>query len=92
MRNAVRLLCLIALILLSPASALVPRPAAGAARRGRTIRLVLLIAVDQFRYDYLTRFRGEYTSGLNRLLTEGADFTNAFSNTTPPSRPSAIRR
>jgi hypothetical protein len=39
---------------------------------------VLLIAVDQFRYDYLTRFRSEYTSGFNRLLTDGADFTNAF--------------
>jgi predicted AlkP superfamily pyrophosphatase or phosphodiesterase len=44
---------------------------------GPDIRLVLLIAVDQFRYDYLTRFRGEYTSGLKRLLTEGAVFTNA---------------
>ena len=77
MRNAVRLLCLIALILLSPA---VPRsaPAPQAQAQGPTIRLVLLIAVDQFRYDYLTRFRAEYTSGLNRLLTEGADFTNAF--------------
>ncbi len=77
MRNAVRLLCLIALILLAPA---VPRsaPAPQAQAQGPTIRLVLLIAVDQFRYDYLTRFRGEYTSGLNRLLTEGADFTNAF--------------
>ena len=41
------------------------------------IRLVLLIAVDQFRYDYLTRFRGEYSSGLARLLTAGAVFTNA---------------
>ena len=41
------------------------------------IRLVLLIAVDQFRYDYLTRFRSEYTDGFKRLLTEGAVFTNA---------------
>ena len=41
------------------------------------IRLVLLIAVDQFRYDYLTRFRSEYTAGLAQLLTRGADFTNA---------------
>src|SRR5687767_5828800 len=43
----------------------------------RDIRLVLLIAVDQFRYDYLTRFRSEYTDGIKRLLTEGAVFTNA---------------
>jgi hypothetical protein len=41
------------------------------------IRLVLLIAVDQFRYDYLTRFRGEYTDGIKRLLTDGAVFTDA---------------
>jgi predicted AlkP superfamily pyrophosphatase or phosphodiesterase len=41
------------------------------------IRLVLLIAVDQFRYDYLTRFRGDFTSGFKRLLTEGAVFTDA---------------
>ena len=41
------------------------------------IRLVLLIAVDQFRYDYLTRFRGEFTSGFKRLLTDGAVFTDA---------------
>jgi hypothetical protein len=33
--------------------------------------------VDQFRYDYLTRFRSEYTSGFKQLLTQGAVFTNA---------------
>ncbi len=41
------------------------------------IRLVLLIVVDQFRYDYLTRFRSDYTDGFKRLLTDGAVFTNA---------------
>jgi predicted AlkP superfamily pyrophosphatase or phosphodiesterase len=41
------------------------------------IRLVLLIAVDQFRYDYLTRFREDFTSGFKRLLTGGAVFTDA---------------
>jgi len=40
-------------------------------------KLVLAIVVDQFRYDYLTRFRGEYRGGFKRLLTEGAVFTNA---------------
>ncbi len=34
-------------------------------------KLVLLIAIDQFRYDYLTRFREQYTGGLQRLLTRG---------------------
>jgi predicted AlkP superfamily pyrophosphatase or phosphodiesterase len=43
----------------------------------RDIRLVLLIAVDQFRFDYLTRFRADYTDGLKRLLTDGAVFTDA---------------
>ncbi|MEO7650939.1 MAG: alkaline phosphatase family protein [Bryobacteraceae bacterium] len=40
-------------------------------------KLVLAIAVDQFRYDYLQRFRSEYTGGLNRLMTRGAVFPNA---------------
>ena len=40
-------------------------------------KLVLAIAIDQFRYDYLTRYRSEYTGGLSRLLTNGAVFTNA---------------
>jgi hypothetical protein len=40
-------------------------------------KLVVAIVVDQFRYDYLTRFRGEYHAGLERLLTRGAVFTNA---------------
>jgi hypothetical protein len=42
------------------------------------IRLVLLVAVDQFRYDYLTRFAGEYTGGLARLQRRGASFTQAY--------------
>jgi hypothetical protein len=44
---------------------------------GTDIRLVLLIAVDQFRYDYLTRFRTDYSAGIKRLLTDGAVFTDA---------------
>src|SRR5690349_4707858 len=40
-------------------------------------KLVLAISIDQFRYDYLLRFRGEYKEGLDRLLTHGAVFTNA---------------
>jgi predicted AlkP superfamily pyrophosphatase or phosphodiesterase len=49
-----------------------PRPVAPAKPK-----LVLAIVVDQFRYDYLTRFRSEYHAGFNRLLTKGAIFTNA---------------
>ncbi len=31
-------------------------------------KLVVAIVIDQFRYDYLTRFRSEYTGGLKRML------------------------
>jgi len=46
-------------------------------------KLVLGIVIDQFRYDYLTRFRADYHGGLERLLTHGADFTNAFYGQVP---------
>ena len=42
------------------------------------VKLVLLIAVDQFRYDYLTRFKSEYTGGFAQFLTRGATFTQAY--------------
>jgi predicted AlkP superfamily pyrophosphatase or phosphodiesterase len=41
-------------------------------------KMVIGIVIDQFRYDYLTRFRGDYSGGLARMLTRGAVFTNAF--------------
>jgi predicted AlkP superfamily pyrophosphatase or phosphodiesterase len=44
----------------------------------QTPKLVIAIAVDQFRYDYLLRFRSEYKQGLDLLLTHGAVFTNAY--------------
>ena len=41
-------------------------------------RLVLLIVVDQFRYDYLTRFGDLFGSrGIGRLLRAGASWTKA---------------
>ena len=41
-------------------------------------RLVLLIAVDQFRYDYLERFGDLFVqNGLRRLLREGASWTQS---------------
>lgn len=52
-----------------------PRP--GASRVDRPARLVVAITVDQFRYDYLTRFRKDYKGGLARLLERGAVFTDA---------------
>ena len=41
-------------------------------------KLVVVIVIDQFRYDYLTRFRSDYTGGFDRLLKTGAVFTNAY--------------
>ena len=40
-------------------------------------KLVLAIVIDQFRYDYLLRFRADYHSGLARMLDNGAVFTDA---------------
>jgi predicted AlkP superfamily pyrophosphatase or phosphodiesterase len=40
-------------------------------------KLVLAIVVDQFRYDYLLRFGGEYNAGLRQLIRNGAFFSNA---------------
>jgi predicted AlkP superfamily pyrophosphatase or phosphodiesterase len=40
-------------------------------------RLVLLVAVDQLRWDYLVRFREGFRGGFARLLAGGAVFTNA---------------
>ncbi len=56
-----------------------PRPPlTTAAAPGPAIRLIVLVAVDQFRADYLERFAAEYTGGLQRLLARGAVFTNAY--------------
>ena len=49
----------------------------------RKPKLVVLVVVDQFRYDYLTRYRADYTGGFSRLLTRGAVFTNARYNHVP---------
>jgi len=55
------------------------RPAPGASSvASKRPRLVLLIVVDQFRYDYLTRFGDLFTSrGLGRLMREGASWVEA---------------
>jgi len=40
-------------------------------------KLVLAIVIDQFRYDYLLRFRKDYKSGFVRMLDHGANYTDA---------------
>jgi len=49
----------------------------GLAAAPRKPKLIVAIVIDQFRYDYLTRFRAEYKSGFARLLDRGAVFTDA---------------
>lgn len=39
-------------------------------------RLVVLIAVDQFRPDYLVRYNRQFTGGFRRLLDQGVVFLN----------------
>lgn len=54
-----------------------------AARSARP-RLVLLIVVDQFRYDFLERFGDLFVpNGLKRLMTDGASWTQANYDHTP---------
>ena len=40
-------------------------------------KLILAVAVDQFRYEYLLRFRADYTAGFKRILEQGAVFDDA---------------
>ena len=74
---------------LSPAallSAQQPRPARRSGVRTDKVaptkdsrpRLIVLIVVDQFRYDYLTRFGNLFGArGIGRLMREGASWTEA---------------
>jgi len=48
------------------------------AQRPPTPQLVVHITIDQFRADYLDRWRGQLTGGLARLLDGGAVFTDAY--------------
>ncbi len=46
-------------------------------------KLILAIAVDQFRYDYTTRFRERYSGGLATMLSQGAVFVDAHQDHFP---------
>jgi predicted AlkP superfamily pyrophosphatase or phosphodiesterase len=54
------------------------RAANAAPNAAKPVRLVVGIVIDQFRYDYLTRFHDQFgEGGFKRLLNGGAVFTNA---------------
>jgi len=63
----------------SPAAAQQRRRAANTPpNAAKPVRLVVGIVIDQFRYDYLTRFHDQFgEGGFKRLVTGGAVFTNA---------------
>ncbi len=61
--------------LLSPVRATLPQDAQDSATARP--RLVILLAVDQMRADYLDRFRDQFDGGFHMLLEQGAVFTNA---------------
>ncbi len=58
-----------ALVLLIPAQAAPPA--------APKTKLVVAIIIDQFRYDYMTRFDASYQGGLRKLHDAGAFFTDA---------------
>jgi predicted AlkP superfamily pyrophosphatase or phosphodiesterase len=74
MKRFLVIIALVGLVATGRSEHLGAQPQAAA---GPDIKLVVMIAVDQFRADYLTRFDSEYKGGLRRLLTDGAVFTNA---------------
>jgi len=69
-------LLLVLLLWALPAAAQAPnaRPAGAKAARPK---LVVVIVVDQMRGDYVDKFRGQWNSGLKRLVEEGAWFRAA---------------
>lgn len=77
-RPVILLIC----VLLALPSA--PAQQRGAQAQAKRPRLVLLIVVDQFRYDYIERF-GELfgPNGLRRMLRDGASWTQANYDHTP---------
>ncbi len=52
-------------------------------RTAKKPKLLLVIAIDQFRYDYTTRFRDQYTGGFARLLTQGVVYLDAHQDHFP---------
>lgn len=56
-------------------TAAAPTPATAVAQGSP--KLVVLITIDQFRADYLTRYGAQLQGGIARLARTGANFTNA---------------
>jgi predicted AlkP superfamily pyrophosphatase or phosphodiesterase len=61
-----------AVLVLLPPPARAQRPAASP--DDRAPNLIVLVAIDQMRADYIDRFRQQWTRGLHRLIAQGAWF------------------
>jgi predicted AlkP superfamily pyrophosphatase or phosphodiesterase len=78
----VRVVCLcfvMVSLILSPLAQVRPRGRGevGSGQTRTSIRLVVGIVIDQFRYDYLTRFEDQFVEGgFRRFLQRGANFTD----------------
>jgi predicted AlkP superfamily pyrophosphatase or phosphodiesterase len=75
MRNVWR--CRLSLVLLFLLFAAVSAAPQDVKPDAKNPKLVLLVVVDQFRYDYLLRFHDDYHGGIARLLNNGAVFADA---------------
>jgi predicted AlkP superfamily pyrophosphatase or phosphodiesterase len=60
----------------APIRAAAPQAASGATAV-RKPRLIIMLVIDQFRYDYLLRFRPQFVPGGFNLLLGGANFVDA---------------
>ena len=70
----VPLIAVLALALAGSGRGQTERPAAPPASGPR---LVVVLSVDQMRYDYLGRYKPLFTGGLKTLIDRGAVFSNA---------------
>jgi predicted AlkP superfamily pyrophosphatase or phosphodiesterase len=69
---------LVLVFLTAPLISAQRRTASPASQRAKRPKLVLLIVVDQFRYDYLERFNDLFVeNGLRRLMRDGASWTQS---------------
>ena len=67
-----------ALVVFGLLASLPGSPPLSGAQPAAAPRLLVIVVVDQMRYDYLERMRPRWTGGMERLLTEGAVFEQNF--------------
>jgi len=76
-------ICLPLLAVLALGAAGQTKPAAGPRPAPARPKLVLAIVLDQFRYEYIERFRDQYNGGFHWLLNNGASLTDAHYHQMP---------